>query len=585
MLTTLDWALIVLYLLLSLGIGLMYARRAGSSLNEYFLSGRDTPWWLAGLSMVATTFAADTPLAVTELTRTSGIAGNWLWWNMLAGGTLTTFFFARYWRRAGVLTDLEIITLRYSGKAAHFLRGLRAVYLGVVMNTLIIGWVNLAMASILKVYFKLDDNQALLAVGGCMLLTTVYASLSGLRGVLITDAVQFCIAMAGCIVLAVVVVNSDTIGGLSGLVQKVPAGALDFLPSLNATNAASTLVLGFGSFIAFAGVQWWASWYPGAEPGGGGYVAQRIMASKTEADGLAATLLFQVLHYAARPWPWVLVALSSLVLYPTLSGDEAKLGYLYAMRDHLPPGLQGLLLVAFFAAYMSTLSTQLNWGTSYLLNDLYKAYLNPAASEKHMIRVARIATGILMLFSLAVTTQLSSIAGAWQFLLECGAGAGLALILRWYWWRINAWSEIVATLMPFVCMGTFKLMAVLNLLDAAQWAFPNSYLVTVTVTVTATVLAAYLLPGTDAPVLRAFYARVWPQGWWGPYATKPLASQTPIWVLGTCWLASIVLVYAQLFAIGKFLFLQPLAGLGLTALAAASAGVLWALARRYPIFS
>jgi Na+/proline symporter len=589
MLTWLDWSLIVAYLALSLAIGLWYAKRAGSSTSEFFLSGRDTSWWMAGLSMVATTFAADTPLAVTELTRQSGVAGNWLWWNMLLGGMLTTFFFARLWRRAGILTDLELITIRYSGPEARFLRGFRAVYLGLCMNAVIIGWVNLALAAILKVFFNLSNGQALLWIGGCMLLTTLYSSLSGLRGVIVTDAVQFCIAMGGCIVLAIVVVNSAQIGGLSGLVAQVPAGSLQFMPAVGGSSpqAGQALALGMGSFLAYAGVQWWASWYPGAEPGGGGYVAQRIMSAKTEGHGLAATLLFQLLNYAARPWPWILVALASAVLYPTLPVADFKLGYVYAIRDFLPSGLLGLLLVAFFAAYMSTLSTQLNWGTSYLLNDLYKPYLRPHATEKQLVLAARLLTVVMMGVSLAVTSQLESVAGAWQFLLECGAGVGGVLILRWYWWRINAWSEIAATVVPFVCMGVFRALFVYMDGAAAHsfFQFPNTFFLSVAITTAAWLAASYLLPGTQPDVLRTFYARVRPQGNWGPYADANLQTgHAPLWALATCWLAGISMVYALLFAIGKFLFLEFAQGAVLAAVAAVSAAALWRIARRYPIF-
>lgn len=586
MLTWLDWSLIAAYLLLSLAIGLWYARRAGSSTSEYFLSGRDTSWWMAGLSMVATTFAADTPLAVTELTRQSSVAGNWLWWNMLLGGMLTTFFFARLWRRAGILTDLELITIRYSGPEAKFLRGFRAVYLGLMMNAVIIGWVNLALAAILKVFFNLTNGEALLWVGACMLLTTLYSSLSGLRGVIVTDAIQFCIAMGGCIVLAIVVVNSNAIGGLDGLIAKLPPGSMEVVPTIGGSNSAQTLALGLGAFLAYAGVQWWASWYPGAEPGGGGYVAQRIMSAKTEGQGLAATLLFQLLNYAARPWPWILVALASIVLYPNLAPADYKLGYIYAIRDFLPAGLLGLLLVAFFAAYMSTLSTQLNWGTSYLLNDLYRPYLRPHATEQHLVLTARLLTVLMMAVSLAVTSQLESVAGAWQFLLECGAGVGGVLILRWYWWRINAWSEIVATVVPFACMGVFRALFAYAGGSSADsfFQFPNTFFLSVGITTAAWLAAAYLLPGTQPAVLQQFYDRVQPQGYWGPYAKPNLVPRTPLWALGVCWLAGITLVYALLFALGKFLFLQWGQGFLLATVAAASAWALWRVAARYNVF-
>ncbi|MEM9023282.1 MAG: sodium:solute symporter family protein, partial [Bacteroidota bacterium] len=503
-----DWAIIVAFLLLSLWIGLRYRNQAGRSLTDFFLGGRNLPWYVAGISMVATTFAADTPLAVSELVAQNGISGNWLWWSLLMSGMLTTFFFARLWRRANVLTDLELIAIRYHGPQARFLRGFRAIYLGLFMNGMIIGWVNLALMSLLTEFFGIPDDQVLWYILGAMAVAMTYSALSGLKGVAITDMVQFAIAMIGCIILAVLVLNSEEVGGVAGLKANLPATYFELFPSVGSSTDSSSVVqalsLSIGTFLSFVVVQWWASWYPGAEPGGGGYVAQRLMSTKNERHAVLSTLFFQVGHYCLRPWPWILVGLCAVFLYSPefrlddpaaldaiasfkaegislenaraqsavldayLSNPESpegrairyafneRLGYVYAMADYLPTGLKGLLLVAFLAAYLSTISTQLNWGASYLVNDFLLLVRKPAPNEdpeqqaRQQVRISRITTVAIMLISLAITSQLDSISGVWRFIIECGAGLGLVLILRWYWWRINAWSEIAATVAPFI---------------------------------------------------------------------------------------------------------------------------------------
>src|SRR6056297_406365 len=406
-----DWVLILIYIGIAIYIGFRYKNTAGKSLTDFFLGGRKLPWYIAGISMVATTFAADTPLAVTEMVNNHGISGNWLWWNMLIGGMLTTFFFANLWRRANVLTQLEFIEFRYSGKSAAFLRGFKSIYLGLFLNTLIISWVNLALITILQVFFDIPDHQIIWFVAGAMVIASFYSTLSGLLGVAITDAIQFVIAMAGSIVLAVIVLSSDQIGGIEGLKAQVPAWAFDFFPKIgdSASDVASTLTISLGAFLAYIGVQWWASWYPGAEPGGGGYVAQRMMSTKNEKHATGATLFFQIAHYAIRPWPWILVALATLVLYPGLGEGEEKLGYVMAIRDYMPPGLTGLLLVALLAAYMSTISTQLNWGASFIVNDLYKRFLRKGQQESHqenrrLVFAGRVTTLVIMVVALYITT-------------------------------------------------------------------------------------------------------------------------------------------------------------------------------------
>lgn len=576
-----DWIVLASFFILSIGIGLKYASSAGKSVSEFFLGGRSLPWWIAGTSMVATTFAADTPLLVAGIVSKNGISGNWLWWNMLLGGVLTTFFFAKYWRRSGVLTEVELIELRYSGKPAAFLRGFKAVYLGLIMNAVIIGWVNKAMVTILIGFFGLDPNTALLYVAISMVVVAIYSAVSGLMGVAITDVVQFLIAMTGCIVLAILVVNSDKIGGISGLKNKLPEWSLAFTPSIadkSSDSMATALTIGVGAFFARIGIQWWASWYPGAEPGGGGYVAQRMMSCKDEKHAVYATLFFQIAHYCLRPWPWILVGLCAIVLYPELGANQKEMGYVLAMRDFLPAGMRGLLLAAFFAAYMSTISTQLNWGASYLVNDLYKRFVKPQSSEKELVSASRLVTILLMAISLGVTTMLSTIEGAWGFIIECGAGLGLVLILRWYWWRINAWSEIVATIAPFFAYAFSTLVLKLE--------FPNSFFITVGFTTIAWIAATFLTKPENMETLKGFYTKVKPGGAWQPVAqsTGIPADNANMPGLFACWISAVALIYASLFAIGKLIFAEwAQAGICL-AIAAVSLLILIRAVKKYDIF-
>ncbi|RKZ40726.1 MAG: sodium:proline symporter [Gammaproteobacteria bacterium] len=548
-----DWLIIVLFLVLILGVGLTFTKQAGKNVESFFLGGRNLPWWIAGTSMVATTFAADTPLLVTELVAQSGVSGNWLWWNGLIGGMLATFFFAKLWRKANIITDVELTELRYSGKAAAFLRGFKAVYLGIFMNAVIIAWVNVALGALLTVFFGIPENQLIFYLAGAMFVVMLYSSLSGLLGVAVTDFIQFIVAMTGCIILAIVVVNSDQIGGIVGLQEKLPAATFNFFPSIELSmqslvETTQVLSISLATFLAFIGVQWWASWYPGAEPGGGGYIAQRMMSAKNEEHALKATLFFQIAHYALRPWPWILVGLCAIVLYPDLSATDKKLGYALAMRDFLPTGLKGLLLVAFFAAYMSTISTQLNWGTSYIVNDLYHRFLRPNATQKQLVMASRLNTFLLMLVALIVTTQIQTLESVFKFMIECGAGLGAVLILRWYWWRINAVSEIVATIAPFIVFTLIKLYTDL--------AFPYSLFITVSFTTIAWIIATFLTQPTDLQVLKNFYIRIQPDGFWKP-VTKHLsirAKKSQIPLLLTGWLLGIGLGYACLFGLGKLIF-------------------------------
>jgi solute:Na+ symporter, SSS family len=542
-LTLTDWAIIAAYFLISLAIGLYYSSRAGKNVGEYFLSGRNLPWWLAGTSMVATTFAADTPLAVAGLVARNGIAGNWIWWNAALGSTLTVFFFARLWRRAGIMTDVEFAELRYAGRPAALLRGFRALYLGLPINFIIIGWVNLAMAKILAVTMGWNRLTAVLA---SLAITGFYSALSGLWGVVVTDFFQFVFAMSGTIALAWFAMRVPAVGGIDGLRRALPASTFEFLPRLgessDSISAGPALALPLAAFLAYVGVQWWASWYPGQEPGGGGYIAQRMMSARDERHSFLATLWFTIAHYCLRPWPWIVVGLASLVLYPDLADKEA--GYVMVMRDHLPAGWRGMLLGAFFAAYMSTISTQLNWGTSYIVNDFYRRFVNSNRDEHHYVWISRTATIVTMVAAAIVTFYLESIRQAWEFVLESGAGIGLVLILRWYWWRVNAWSEITAMVAPAIGFLFLKSFTTI--------AFPYTLLYLVAWTTFCWLVVTMLTPPEPQSHLVAFYRRVRPGGpGWGPIARiAGGARPEPIGGLAGVWIAGWILVYAMLFGIG-----------------------------------
>ena len=549
-LTTLDWVIIALYFFVILAVGLAYYRRAGTDVGQFFLSGRSLPWWLAGTSMVATTFAADTPLAVSGIVARDGIAGNWIWWSAALGSTLAVFFFARLWRRAGIVTDVEFAELRYTGRPAAFLRGFRALYLGLPINFLIMGWVNLAMAKILLVTLGWDRLTAVLV---SLAFTGIYTSLSGLWGVVVTDFIQFALAMLCTIALAWFALRLPEVGGIDGLQAALPESTFRFLPTIgtNGIDAAQTIALPLASFIAFLGVQWWASWYPGSEPGGGGYVAQRMMSTQNERHSLIATLWFTVAHYCLRPWPWILVGLASLVLYPDITDREA--GYVMVIRDHVPAGWRGLILAGFFAAYMSTIGTQLNWGCSYVINDFYRRFIKSNASQAHYVRASRLTTLLLMILGGIVTFYLESIRQAWEFILESGAGIGLVLILRWYWWRVNAWSEIAAMVAPAIGFAYLKLFT--------NIVFPNSLFYLVTWTTACWLLVTYLTQPEPLSHLTAFYRRVQPSGpgWRHITDAAHLPAPEPITPMLINWIAGWILVYATLFGVGTILLTSVIA--------------------------
>ncbi|MBS1831194.1 MAG: Na+:solute symporter [Acidobacteria bacterium] len=582
-LTGWDWAWVALYFIFNLAIGFYYKSRAGKSVSEFFLSGRNVPWWLAGTSMVATTFAADTPLAVTEMVARNGIAGNWLWWNMVAGGMMTVFFYARLWRRSGVTTDIEFSELRYAGKPAAFLRGFRALYLGVPINLIVLGWVNLAMTKIVMLTLGLTKEQALGVVLGLIALTSFISTLSGLWGVLVTDAFQFVVKMGMVIALAVYAVQG--VGGLDAMKTKLLAidaqrggtgSVLNFVPDLN--SAWMPLI----AFLTYISVQWWSAWYPGSEPGGGGYVAQRMFSAKDERHSLLATLWFNIAHYALRPWPWILVGLCSLILYPNLPDADKGNGYIMVMADFLPPSLRGLMIAAFAAAYMSTIATQLNWGASYVVNDFYKRFINTEATERQYVVVSQWATVLLTIGSAIVSYFMDSISGAWQLLISIGAGTGLVLLLRWYWWRINAWSEIAAMLAALAVSVTLQLSPPLD--SNPEAANAKVLLITTFVTTVVWLIATFLTKPESDETLVAFYRKTRPSLWgWRPIAAKApdvKPTRDGIWNF-VDWISGCVLIYSALFGVGKIIFGDATTGVLMLILAAAAGYIIyWDLNRR-----
>jgi Na+/proline symporter len=572
-LTWLDWCWIGLYFAGNLAIGLFYRARAGKSVNEFFLSGRNVPWWLAGTSMVATTFAADTPLAVTGMVARGGIAGNWLWWSFVASGMLTVFFYARLWRRCGVMTDIEFAEVRYAGKPAAFLRGFRALYLGIPINCIILGWVNLAMVKILMLALGITRLEALAVVLAMIALTSMISTMSGLWGVLVTDLFQFVLKMSMVTVLAVVAVQAT--GGMHAMKTKLMlldqgknGSVLNFIPDL---DSAWMPML---TFLVYISLNWWATWYPGAEPGGGGYIAQRMFSARDEKHSLLATLWFNIAHYAIRPWPWVLVALASLVLFPGLQDPET--GYVRVMIAYLPPSLRGMMLAAFAAAYMSTIATQLNWGASYIVNDFYRRFLRTAAPEPHYVAVSRWTTVLLTVISAVVTFYLDSIAGAWKLLIVTGAGTGLVLLLRWFWWRINAWSEVSAMAAAFITSLALQIGGRMDTDRPADFAW--IMIITVAVTTAVWLSVTFLTKPESAQTLVKFYSRARPgvMGW-GPVArlVPEIPGSNAGWYSALDWISGCALIYGVLFGTGKILLDEWAAGLSLLGMGLAGGAIVW----------
>jgi Na+/proline symporter len=580
-LATVDWIVIALSLGAAFAPAVFFARRASTGTAEFFASGRSAPWWLIGTSMVATTFSTDTPNLVTDFVRTNGVSQNWAWWAFLITGMMTVFFYARMWRRSGVLTDLEFYELRYSGRSAAFVRGFRAVYLGLFFNCAIMATVTLAAAKIANVMLGWSRLQTVIL---CGILCVVFAAMSGLWGVLASDMIQFAIAMVGVFAAAYVALSQPEVGGLAGLVAKVEPATLRLLPDF------SDWGLTLSVLVVPLTIQWWSVWYPGAEPGGGSYIAQRMLAAKDERHAMAATLWFNIAHYALRPWPWIIVALCSLLVFPTLGDLQTALPHVSsdlighdmaypAMLTLLPAGLLGLLLASLLSAYVSTMSTHLNWGCSYLVHDLYRRFLNPTATERHLVWLSRGVTALLMAISGLTVFVLSTAGEAFQLLLSIGAGTGLIYLLRWFWWRINAWSEIAAMASSFIIAVGLFLARRGGLEMSAHVALVLSVAATTVVWVSVTLLT----PPTDRETLRRFYRVVRPagRGWYrvvgsdaevGPRDSLALAVAG--WVLGCTF------VYSTLFGVGALLYGQTAQGVLCLAVAVVSAiGLGWVVPR------
>ena len=562
-----DWIIVLVSLAICFVPALFYGKRAGKSTSEFFVSGRAVPWWLAGLSMVATTFSSDTPNLVTDIVRRNGVAGNWVWWAFVLTGVSTVFFYARLWRRSGVMTDLEFYEIRYSGAAARALRGFRAIYLGLLFNCMIMATVNLAAVKIASVLFGLERWQTLLAVG---LLNVVFAAHSGLWGVLVIDMVQFFIKMSAVIAAAYFAVTAPEVGGLEALISRLsnmtgPGGVhyLNVLPDFT-----SNWDLAVAVFIMPVAVQWWAVWYPGAEPGGGSYVAQRMLASKSERDALGAVLFFNVAHYVLRPWPWILVALASIIVYPELADiqrafphvDPRLVGHdiaYPAMLKFLPAGFIGLMVGGLIAANSSTILTHLNWGASYLVHDFYRRFVRTDANEAHYVLAGRVVTVLLFVCASATVYLLDTAKDAFDIILQVGAGTGLLYLVRWYWWRVNAWCEIVAMVSSFVTS-----LIILALVRSGTAISTHAALLsTIAVTTICWLLTAYFGPQTDRAVLKSFYRKVRPVGpGWSAIRAElgPLTDDggsrenIPLALIG--WVAGCTAIWSGLFVVGNFLY-------------------------------
>lgn len=581
-LSGLDWAIIAAYFVASLAIGLLVSRKSGESSSEYFLSGRSMSWWLLGVSMVATTFSADTPNLVTDIVRKNGVAGNWVWWAFLLTGMLTVFVYAKLWRRSGILTDLEFYEMRYSGRPAAFLRGFRALYLGVFFNIVIMATVSLAAIKIGGVLLGLTPMQTLLIAS---VVTVAYTSIGGLTGVIWTDFFQFILAMGGTIWAAFYILDMPQINGLSNLLSNPEVSSrLDIVPSFDKMDVVIPL------FIIPLAVQWWSVWYPGAEPGGGGYIAQRMLSAKDEKNAVMATLMFNIAHYALRPWPWIIIALSSLIFFPDIASLKTAFPNVDpsvvnddlafpAMMTFLPPGLQGMIIAALIAAYMSTIATHLNWGSSYVVNDFYQRFVKPAASEKELVNVGRLSTLVLMAVSAVIALFLQNALQAFNILLQIGAGTGLIFILRWFWWRINAWSEISAMIISFFVALYFQIG---YNGDMAEW---QKLVAGIIITTIGWVTVTFLTQPTAHNTLVAFYRTIKPHSLgWKSVINKAVSDneiqqkdittgQLPTELL--CMFLGVFLVYGSLFCIGFWIYGEGTNALISLAVAVVSGFSMW----------
>ncbi len=553
--TTLDWAIIAASIVISFLPAIFFAKRAGTNTTEFFTSGRAAPWWLVGISMVATTFSTDTPNLVTNLVREHGVAENWVWWSFLLTGMMTVFFYARLWRRSGVLTDLEFYEIRYSGKAATFLRGFRAVYLGLFFNCVIMATVNLAATKIGNIVLGWPMERTLVV---CAVMTIFFASVSGLWGVLVTDSLQFMLTMSGTFAVAYFALKQPAVGGLAGLFAKVDPASLILLPDFGDWSVA------LAAFIIPITIQWWSVWYPGAEPGGGSYIAQRMLASRSEQDAVTGTLLFNVMHYALRPWPWIIVALASTLTYPQLTDIARQFPYVEpslighdmaypAMMRFLPAGFLGFVVAGTLAAYRSTIETHLNWGTSYLVHDFYRRFLRPGRTEKHYVLAGRVTTAMLMIVAALLTYALRTAKEAFDLILSIGAGTGLLYLLRWFWWRVSAWSEIAAMISSFLVAVSFFVARK----NGAQIADHVSLIATVATTTVVWVSVTFLGPQTSRDTLVKFYRLVRPAGpgWNAVRAEAGVAASpdSPAQAL-IGWVLGCLFVYSALFGTGSLLY-------------------------------
>lgn len=583
-LATLDWIIVVVSLGVSFIPAIVLARRAGQNITEFFAAGRQAPWWLIGISLVATTFSTDTPNLVTNFVRDGGVAENWLWWSFLLTGMATVFFYARLWRRSRVLTDLEFYELRYAGRAASFVRGFRAIYLGLFFNCWIIATVNLALVKIASVLFGWPRAETL-AIS--VVIPIIFAATAGLWGVMVTDLIQFCITMTSAFAAAYFAIHAPGVGGLHGLIAHVAvhhASMLSILPDFHNWQTA------LGIFVIPLTILWWSVWYPGAEPGGGSYVAQRMLAARRESDALFGTFAFQVMHYALRPWPWIVVALASTVVYPTLHDIQLRFPSVApnligndiaypAMLIYLPVGFAGFMVAGIFAAYRSTIETHLNWGTSYLVHDFYQRFIRPGASQRELVFAGRLVTALLMGLGVLFTLFLDNAKNAFTLLLSIGAGTGLIYLLRWFWWRINAWSEVSAMIASFIISLGFFVAAKLG--HAVETT--TVLLTTIGVTTVVWVVVTYCTPPVDAGVLRAFYEKVRPAGpGWSDVrrasGLPPSPDSLSLALLG--WVLGLASVYGALFAVGGFVYGRPLEGGVWSAVAAAAIAGLVLAGRR-----
>lgn len=555
-LSPVDWLIVIAYMLISLAIGIYFTRRAGKSMSEYFVSGRNLPWWIVGTSMVATTFAADTPLVVTGWVRADGIWKNWFWWNYLFSHVFMIFVFARLWRRAEVITDNELIELRYSGKPAAFLRGFKAFYFATLFNFIVMGWVISAMAKILKVFFGFDT---IFAVVFCIAVSFVYTTMSGLWGVALTDFFQYFVALIGTTVLAWIVVNSPEVGGYAGFLEKLN-GIEDHLAFFMTPSEGKPVSDGFWSssffvFLVYMTVIWWSS----HNADGGGYFIQRMCSAKDERHSLLGMAWFCLNHYVIRFWPWVLVALFSLMVYPDAesAGGDQEAMYVVVIRDFLGPGLKGLLFVTFLAAFMSTITTQLNWGASYLMNDVYKRFINKSASDGHYVFVSRLVTLILAVLAGYFAFYIEDIGKAWIFLWAMSAGIGLVLILRWFWWRINAWSEISALAASLVTIFSLTVYAKLANVPLEL----KHQIIVVPVSIVCWLIVTYITKPEPEETLNNFYKKIRPWGFWKPVAKLNPEIQSPAFMpVIINWLLGVSFIFFSMIGIGKLLLGSPLIG-------------------------